>query len=302
MTESTPYTVPKEPGRWRAITLAVLVHAALFIFLWVGVRWQSETPATIEAEVWSPEPREAAPAPPPIKQPEPVKEEPPKPVVRETPKPVVEEPPVKKPDIALEQEKKRKAELEKKRLEQERQEKLKQKAEEERLAKQKQKEEQDRLAKQKAEEQRIAKEKAAKKKAAEEVKRKQEEEQQKLLDKMHAEDMKRLETSLDGGTGKAAKAQGGAASLQYAARVQAKIKSNIIFNPPETLNANPAVEFEVDLLPDGSIAGMRKLKASGLPGWDEAVARAIEKSQPFPKDQSGKVPSSFLGIHRPKDK
>jgi colicin import membrane protein len=302
MTESTPYTVPKEPGRWRAITLAVLVHAALFIFLWVGVRWQSETPATIEAEVWSPEPREAAPAPPPIKQPELVKEEPPKPVVRETPKPVVEEPPVKKPDIALEQEKKRKAELEKKRLEQERQEKLKQKAEEERLAKQKQKEEQDRLAKQKAEEQRIAKEKAAKKKAAEEARRKQEEEQQKLLDKMHAEDMKRLETSLDGGTGKAAKAQGGAASLQYAARVQAKIKSNIIFNPPETLNANPAVEFEVDLLPDGSIAGMRKLKASGLPGWDEAVARAIEKSQPFPKDQSGKVPSSFLGIHRPKDK
>lgn len=301
MIESTPYTVPKEPGRWRAIMLAVLVHAALFIFLWVGVRWQSETPATIEAEIWNPEPREAAPPLPPVKQPEPVKEEQPKPVVRETPKPVVEEPPVKKPDIALEQEKKRKAELEKKRLEQEQQEKLKRKAEEERLAKQKQKEEQDRLAKQKANE-RIAKEKAEKKKAAEEARRKQEEAQQKLLDKMHAEDMKRLETSLDAGTGNAAKAQGGAASQQWAARIQAKIKSNIIFNPPETLNTNPAVEFEVDLLPDGSIAGMRKLKSSGLPGWDEAVARAIERSKPFPKDQSGKVPSSFVGTHRPKDK
>ncbi len=300
MTESTPYTVPKEPGRWRAIMLAVLVHAALFIFLWVGVRWQSETPATIEAEVWSPEPREAAPAPPPVKQPEPVKEPEPRPAIKETPKPAVEEPPVKKPDIALEQEKKRKAELEKKRLEQEQQAKLKQKAEEERQAKLKQ--EQERLAKQKAEEQRIAKDKAAKQKALEEAKRKQEEEQQQLIAAMHAQNMKRIEESLGGGNGSAAKAQGGPANMQYAARVQAKIKSNIIFNAPDSLSTNPAVEFEVNLLPDGSIAGMRKLKSSGLPGWDEAVARAIEKSQPFPKDQSGKVPSSFVGNHRPKDK
>lgn len=303
MTESTPYTVPKEPGRWRAITLAVLVHAALFIFLWVGVRWQSETPATIEAEVWSPEPREAAPAPPPIKQPEPVKEVQPKPAVMETPKPVVEEPPVKKPDIALEQEKKRKAELEKKRLEQERQEKLKQKAEEERLAKQKQKEEQDRLAKQKAEEQRIAKEKAEKKKAADEARRKQEEAEQKKLDKIREQEMQRITGTVTGtgGEGNAPKSQGGRADSGYAARVGAKIKSNITFNVPDGLAMNPPVEYQVDLLPDGSVAGIRKLKSSGVPGFDEAVRRAIEKSQPYPKDRSGSVPSSFIGTHKPKD-
>jgi colicin import membrane protein len=99
MTEATPYIVPKEPGGGRALVFAALVHAALFLFLWIGVTWQSETPVTIEAEVWDPVPREAAPLPEPpqVKAPEPE----PKPVVKEPPKPKVEEPPVVKPDIAL---------------------------------------------------------------------------------------------------------------------------------------------------------------------------------------------------------
>jgi len=315
MTDRTPYTVPKEPGRWRAIALAVLVHAALLAFLWIGVRWQSNTPTTIEAEVWSPQPKEAAPQPEPTPQPqpEPAKETPPPPpVVQEPPKPVVKEPPVENPDIALEREKKRKAEEEKKRLEEERQAKLKQKAEEERQAKLKQKAEEerqaklrqkaeeDRLARQKAEEQRIAREKAEKKKAAEEAKRKQEE--ARLAQAREAE-MKRITGGVTGagGSGSAPKAQGGRADGGYAQRVAAKIKSNITFNVPEDLMSNPAVEYEVDLLPDGSIAGIRKLKSSGVPGFDDAVLRAIQKSQPYPKDKSGSVPSSFIGIHKPKD-
>ncbi|MDP5009403.1 MAG: hypothetical protein NWQ13_10600, partial [Glaciimonas sp.] len=47
----SPYAVPQEPGRWRAIALAAIVHAALFLFLWAGVRWQSEVPIAVEAEV-----------------------------------------------------------------------------------------------------------------------------------------------------------------------------------------------------------------------------------------------------------
>jgi colicin import membrane protein len=38
-----------------------------------------------------------------------------------------------------------------------------------------------------------------------------------------------------------------------------------------------------------------------VPGFDEAVRRAIEKSQPFPKDKNGSVPSSFVSVHKPKD-
>lgn len=32
--------------------LALLVHLALLVFLWIGVSWQSETGDTVEAEVW----------------------------------------------------------------------------------------------------------------------------------------------------------------------------------------------------------------------------------------------------------
>jgi colicin import membrane protein len=334
MTDATPYIVPKEPGHWRAIALATLVHAALLAFLWIGIRWQNDTPATIEAEVWSPQVREAAPAPPP---PEPKPE--PRPVVKETPKPIdpppvpkAEPPPVKQtekqPDIALEQEKKRKAREEQKRqerLEDERLAKEKQKAEDERqakmkkieeerqarqkkeeeekLAKQKQKAEEEKLAKKKDEEkQRLAKEEAAKKAAAEK-KRLQEEAESQALAKVRDEEMRRITSGVTGtgGSGEAAKSQGGRTDAGYAQRVGAKIKSNINFNGTDGISGNPAAEYLVELLPDGSVAGMRKTKSSGVPGFDEAVRRAIEKSQPFPKDKSGAVPSSFIGIHRLKD-
>jgi colicin import membrane protein len=304
MVDATPYTVPKEPGRWRALMLAAAVHAALLAFLWIGVRWQNETPATIEAEVWSPQPREAAPRPDPVKAPEP--EPQPKPVVREPPKPETKEPAVAKPDIALDQEKKkRKLQEEKqKQLDEERLAKAKQ-IEEERQAKlrQQQKLDDERQAKLKEEKLRQDKEKAEKDKKVADAKRKQQEADEKLMAKLREEDMKRITGAVagTGGTGEAAKSQGGRADASYAARVAAKIKSNISFIVPEGLASNPPVEVAVNLLPDGSLAGVRVTKPSGVPGFDEAVTRAIEKSQPYPKDKSGSVPSSFIGIHRPKD-
>lgn len=312
MTDATPYTVPKEPGRWRAITLAALVHLALLVFLWIGIRWQNETPIVVEAEVWDPQVREAAPPPPP-----PATEPEPKPVVKETPKPEVKEPPVvkpeppvEKPDIALEQEKKRKAEqkqkeeeLARKKAEEEKLAKLKKEEEEERLKKQKQKEEEEKLAKKKAEDKLKAEKEALAKKAAEEKKRKEQEAEEQMLAKMREEDMRRMMGGVtgSGGAGDAARSQGPRGDPSYSQRVAAKIKSNINFNVSEMMAGNPAVEYEVKLLPDGSVAGMRKIKSSGVPGFDEAVSRAIEKSAPFPKDKSGTVPSSFIGTHRPKD-
>lgn len=284
MTDATPYIVPKEPGRWRALTFAALVHVALFAFLWIGVRWQNDTPVTIEAEVWSPQPREAAPLPEPVKAPEPA----PQPVVKEIPKPKEVEPPVVKPDIALEQEKKRKAQEEKKRLE------------EERLAKEKKKRlEDEKLAKLKQEElKKLEKEKAEKK-------RKQDEADAKLLAKMRDEDMKRITGGVTGtgGGGDTPKAQGGRASTEYGAKIAAKIKSNTIYVVPENLAGNPPVEFAVELLPDGTLRNApRKIKSSGIAGFDEAVLRAIDKSQPFPRDEkTGTVPSSVTVSHKPKD-
>ncbi|HEY4541054.1 MAG TPA: protein TolA, partial [Noviherbaspirillum sp.] len=65
MTEPTPYTVPKEGGRGRGLLLALAVHAVLLLLLWIGASWQSETPGTVEAEVWSLKPQAAAPRPQP---------------------------------------------------------------------------------------------------------------------------------------------------------------------------------------------------------------------------------------------
>ncbi len=336
MTDQTPYTVPKEPGRWRAIVFATLVHLALVALLWIGVRWQNETPTTIEAEVWSPQPKESAPPPQPVKEAvkeaprEPEKQPEPPPVAKTVPKPPVEdEPPMVKPDIALEQEKKRKLEEAKKRQAEEKERQAEEKerlaAEQKRLAEEKERqakirqeaerrEEQKRIELAKAEEAKrraqaeqekvelAKKEKAAaeKKRKQEEEKRKQEEAEAQMLAKIRDDEMRRITGAVPGG-GDAAKSQGGRADGAYAQRVAAKIKSNITFNVPDELPGNPAVEYVVDLLPDGSVAGMRKTKSSGVPGFDEAVRRAIERSQPYPKDKSGAVPSSFIGIHKPKD-
>jgi colicin import membrane protein len=49
------------------------------------------------------------------------------------------------------------------------------------------------------------------------------------------------------------------------------------------------------------VRGVTKHKSSGVPGFDEAVARAIQKSAPFPPDKTGSVPSGFTLVHRPKD-
>lgn len=290
---SSPYNVPKEPGRWRAITLAALVHIGLLAFLWVGVQWQSETPVTLEAEIWTPPTRQTTPEP--VKAPEPK----PEPVVKDAPKPVVQERPAPDPDIALEQEKKRKLLEEKKRLEEERLAKEKKRREEERLAQEKKRKEEERLARLKQEEeQRRQKEKAEReRKAAEERRRKEEEA---ALAKARQEEMERI----TGGVGSnATNSQGGRASAEYGAKVATLIKSHTVFNIPNGLAGNPPVEYAIELLPDGSLRGTpRKIRSSGVPGFDEAVLRAIEKSQPFPRDErSGNVPSSLTVSHKPKD-
>ncbi len=289
MTDNSPYTVPSEPGRWRAITLAVAVHVALLVFFWIGIDWQNQTPVAIKAEIWDMQAKEAAPLPPepePTPQPKPE----PKPIIKETPKaePIKPEPP--KVDIALEKEKKRKEQERKDKLAaEEKEKKLKQKAEQEK---------QDKLDKQLAD-----KKAEQQKKADADKKRLQDQRDAELSDKRRAEELRRLTGAIgSGGSGQAAKSQGsGRADGAYADKIRAKIRSNTVFNVPPELSGNPQVEYDVELLPDGSLRGLNLRKSSGLSGFDEAVKRAIERSQPFPPDQSGSVPGRLTVIHKPKD-
>ncbi len=295
MVETTPYSVPREPGRWRAIGMAVAVHAALFVFLWIGIRWQSETPVAIEAEVWDMQAKEAAPRQslPPEPKPEPKPE--PEPVRKPEPKPV-EKTPVEKPEIALEQERKKKEKA--KREEEERLARLKEEKE------QAEKEKQAALEKQQAALEKQKADALAKKKKEEADKKRQEAQMEKLLAQTRAEEMKRIAgaTAGSGGTGTAEKSQGMRGDPSYASKVAAKIKSNTAFSVPPDLMGNPEVEYDVQLFPDGSLRGApRKVKSSGIAAFDDAVRRAIELSAPYPADKSGTVPSGFSLKHRPKE-
>lgn len=289
MTDHSPYTVPQEPGRWRAITLAVAVHVALLVFFWIGIDWQNQTPVAVKAEIWDMQAKEAAPLPPepePTPQPKPE----PKPIVKEEPKaePIKPEPP--KVDIALEKEKKRK--------EQERKDQLAEEAKEKKLKQKADQEKQDKLDKQLAD-----KKTEQQKKADADKKRLQDQREAALSEKRHAEEMRRLTGAVgSGGSGQAAKSQSsGRADGAYADKIRAKIRSKTVFIVPAELSGNPQVEYDVELLPDGSLRGLTLRKPSGLPGFDEAVKRAIELSQPFPKDQSGNVPGRLTVVHKPKD-
>ena len=304
------YLIPAEPGRGRALSLAALVHFLLLVFLWFGVSWQSDTPTEVEAEIWSPVTREAAPPPPP-----PVAkaiQELPKPVATvippTPPAPVVQPEPAQQklaePDIALEKEKKRKQEKEDtERLKKEKLAEKKSLEEEQKNEKKKQAE----LEKTKRAEDKKQKEEAAaeeKKKLAEEQQRKQEEAaaaEQRA--RKRREEIQRLnQMAGDGGAGDAEKSQGPRGDNSYARKVAGLIKSHTIL-PQNDIAGNPAVEFLIELQPDGGLRGEPKMtKSSGIAAFDQAVKRAIEKSTPFPPDPStGKVPVNINITHRLKD-
>lgn len=278
-TNVSPYRVPPEPGRWRAVALAALVHGLLLGFLWIGVSWQNTIPVTIEAEIWSPQVRQAAP-PAPLPEPEPVKPAP------EPPKPQpAPEPKAKAADADIALEKKRKQELEKKLAEEKAQEKK-------RLAEEQEKK---KLAE------------LEKKKQAEELKRKQEEAEQARLDKARRDsNLKRLQALAGEGppaaTGDAERSSGPKTDANYLGKLAGRIKGNTRFVNSDAIPGNPTVEYELELLPDGSVKEIKITRASGYPAFDDAVKRAINLSAPFPPDPaSGKVPSSIAARQRLKE-
>lgn len=286
MTEFSPNTYPASPmgtfaapAEWRSMALAAMVHGLLLVFLWVGVRWQSQQTTAVEAEVWDMTTRQAAPKPVPVEisQPEPEK------FVKVLPK----EEPLEDPEIALMQEKKRKLKEKKKQ-----DEALKLEREKELKAELKTELKKEKLAEQK------------KKTDEADAKKKLLTKEQLLRDKVFAENMKRLAGQAgSGGTGDAAKSTGNnRGDPSYAARIAAKVRSNTVFNVSDTSSNNPTVEYRIELLPDGSLRGaIKKLKSSGVPAFDDAVEKAIEKSLPFPRDKSGEVPASIVYVHKMKE-
>jgi colicin import membrane protein len=233
----------RRPGSIGPMFLAVLVHAAFFSLIVLGVTWQSRPAPPVQAELWdklppapvtkAPEPKKAEPEPPP---PEPPKA---------TPKPVedkVEPPPKPDPAIAkkLEREKREAEKLEK--LERERAQKKK-----EDEAKKKREQEE------------------AQKKKREEDKRRQEEERVRAeVEKARATAAAARKSEID----------------RYIDGIRAKIRGRA--NVPDTVTGNPEVHVLIRILPGGEVLDITITKRSGNPTYDTAIERAIRSAAPLP--------------------
>jgi len=271
-----------EPGALRAFGLAMLVHLLLLIALTWGVSWKSkDLSLSFEAELWSALPQEAA---PPLEAPP----TPPEPVAPPPPAPPPKAEAVPDADIAIEREKKRLAE-----------EKMKSQALAEKADKTKKIEEAKKLAEAKAKAAKEAKAEAKKLAAQKEQLAKKE---AAMEAKQRKENMDRINAQL-GATG-AADAKGTAQkasgpSASYGGKVRAKVKPNIVFT--EDITGNPVAEVEVRTTPGGSITSQRLVKSSGNKAWDEAVLKAIIRTETLPLDTDGRVPTPLIIEFRPKD-
>ena len=109
-----------------------------------------------------------------------------------------------------------------------------------------------------------------------------------------------IDPVIQGATGSAAQAAGPSAS--YGGRIVGRIRPNITFpGDVSGIFGNPDAEVEVRTAADGTIISRKLLKSSGIKAWDEAVLKAIEKTEILPRDVDGRVPSELVISFRPKD-
>lgn len=282
---------PRAPDRMsRGAVLALIAHGGLLVALTLGVSWRSSEPDGVEAELWAAVPQVAAPRavqPPPTPAPEPPKPPPPAPRVEEPPPP----PPVNRDAEIAREKREQEAKLEKQRLEEERERAAREKLERERAKA----EEARREAEQKKAE-------AAKRLAEAEQRKKAEAAEAARLAKLREDNLRRLNEQVSGGgapdSGGTA-AQSAGPSAGYPGRIKARIKPNIVFT--DEVAGNPLATVEVRVAADGTITGRRLVKSSGVPAWDDAVLRAIDKTETLPRDTDGRVPPSMLMEFRPRD-
>jgi colicin import membrane protein len=283
----------------------------LFLALGLATAWKTQPQtAQAEAELWSAVPQAAAPKlqePPPEPQPEPQPEPTPQPVKPTPPPPPAPDPAQERLDAQIALEKKKQEEKKKN-------DKLK--ADKEKA--EKAKAEKDKAEKEKAEKEKANKDKLAKEKAAKDAKEKEAKERDKKkaaekaaaeskadaarAEAMRSENLKRMQgmAGASGGenaTGTALKSSGPSAS--YAGRLVGRIKPNITY--PGDVVGNPRAEVEVKVGMDGVIQSRRIVQSSGNKAWDDAVLRAIDKTEVFPKDTDGRIPPVIVLGFRPQD-
>ena len=301
---------PPRTGRWLGpLGLALVAHGLLLIALTLGVQWQHEAePVTVEAELWSRMPQQAAPRavepPPPPPQPRTQPTPPPRPAPVPTPAPPPPAPPAPtQAEIAVEQARK-KAEADKKLREEEAKKLAAQKAAAEKLAAEKKAAAEKLAAEKKAAAEKAAAEKERQQKLAEQ-KREQERKaaaEEKRLAQIREDQIKRMmgQAGASGGpqsTGTAQQSSG--PSNSYAGKIASLIRSKVLVT--DVIPGNPRAEVEVRVAPDGTITSRRIIKSSGNAAWDEAVLYTIDRTGKLPPDENGRIHSPMVIGLRPLD-
>jgi colicin import membrane protein len=266
-----PILRPRSADGWGlGGALALGVHLMLVAALALGVRWKMTTPETVVAEMWAEIPLEAAPDAPP---PPPPVDASPEPEKAAEPEPSAPEP---IPDVVVDR--KPKPEPKKRKHQEPREESI---ADEPKPAKKP-----DKVAPKKPE---LAK--------AEPTKLSSTDSNAKAAAKRDAHNKAAAQGMIDElaatlGTS----SQSAGPSAAYTGRIIARVKPNITFT--ETLSGDPVAVVEVHCSPDGRIIARKLIESSKVPSWDEAVLRAIDKTEVLPKNESGQVPSSMQVVFR----
>ncbi len=281
--------MPRPPqGMGPGLALALLAHALLIAALAFGVNWRTSEPQAVVAELWSAVPQFAAPRavePPPSPTPTPPSPPSPPPPPQRAPEPVAKPAPEPTPSldaqIAVEKAAQRKEQLERDRLAAEREKASTKEREQARL----------KAAQAKAERtKRDAAEEAKAKEDAKTLAAKQAQ-QQAAARESYQRRMRELAGATGGPTDTGSALRSSGPSAGYAGRIMARIKPNIVFN--DVVDGNPMATVEVKLALDGTIVAKRLVKSSGVKSWDDAVLRAIERTEILPRDTDGRVPPPF---------
>jgi colicin import membrane protein len=272
MSAAAVFEERSEPGQFSSALLSAAMHLLLLAVLVLGVRWQSRAPESIAVELWEPPPPAPvveAPKPEPLPRVEP----PPPPVVQKPepvlPKPEIVEkaaPPKPKPVPKVEPKP-----LPPKPLPSKPVAKAEIKPPPKPVAKPE-------PLKPRVDETKRMREELAREQASFAVDR-----ERQLLKDLAARE----------GTAASSKAQ-----AAWIDKVRAKIRGNIVL-PPE-IKGNPEAVFSVAQLPTGEVLSVRLKKSSGMAALDSAIERAVLKSSPLPRPDSGfTAPREFELRYKP---
>ena len=89
----------------------------------------------------------------------------------------------------------------------------------------------------------------------------------------------------------------GAAGLSFAFVLSGPLARAATFASERT---GKALSPWVSIAPDGTITSRKITKSSGVKSWDDAVLRALDRTEVLPRDTDGRVHSPLIMEFRPR--